>query len=102
MSQENVEIVRAVYRAWNAGDPGFDFFAPAIEWDVSRYAPDLPDVAHGQDQVRTLFGRFTGIWDDLRFELEHVTERADSVLVDVTVHSRGKGSGIPVADRVAH
>ena len=103
MSQENVEVVRRIYSRWNAGDPGFDFYAADIEWDVSRYAPDLPNVAKGHEQVRTLFRRFLGMWEDLHFELERLTvARADTVIAEVTVHSRGRGSGVPVADRVAH
>ena len=102
MSQENVELVKQLYELWNRGDPGWRHFAPDIEWDVSRYAPDLPSAAHGLDDVRALFRSFLGMWEEIRFEPERFIAHGDRVVVILTVRSRGHRSGIPVADRIAH
>src|SRR5215210_6113003 len=101
MSQENVEIVRSLYDAWNDGDPGWSFYAADIEWDVSRWAPDLPDVARGQKEVRRLFQRFLGMWGEVRFEPERFIEHDDQVVVILTVQARGRESGVSVAARAA-
>ena len=102
MSRENVEVVRELYRAWNRGDPGFAFYAPDVEWDVSRWAPDLPEVARGHEEVRDQLGPFLGMWDEVHFEPERFIEQGDTVVVTVTLRTRGKGSGITVSAHVAH
>jgi ketosteroid isomerase-like protein len=53
MSQENVKIVRASWEACNRGDMGalFEFYDPAVEWDMTHsYAPDM-GVFYGHDGV---------------------------------------------------
>ncbi len=102
MSQENVEFVRRLYDSWNEGDPAFERFAPDIEWDVSRYAPDLSEVARGHDEVRELFRRFLGVWDEVHFEPHRFFDGGDRIVVSLTVHSRGRGSGVPVTGDGAH
>ena len=102
MSRENVEIVRTLYQLWNTGDPGWSYYAPDVEWDVSRWAPDLPNAARGQGEVRALFRRFLGMWEEVRFEPERFIDHGDRVVVILTVYTRGRGSGVPVVDRIAH
>jgi len=102
MSQANVEIVRAYYSEWNSGRFGFEHCTADIEWDASRWAPDQSGVARGEDQVRELFKDFLGMWDELRFEPERFAEKGDRVAVISTVHTRGRNSGVRVADRIAH
>ena len=57
MSQENVEIVRSMYRT---GDPGrfFDLLDEEVEVDVSAFAgiPDHSGLLHGKDAVISTFG----------------------------------------------
>jgi hypothetical protein len=65
MSQENVELVRAVTEAAKTpevveqaarGDFDFPFLDPEIEWDatgVRDLVPDLADVYVGHEGVRT-------------------------------------------------
>jgi ketosteroid isomerase-like protein len=94
MTPGNVEVAREMYRAWNRGDPGFELCAPDVEWDVSRWAPDLPEVARGYEQVRAQHRHFLGMWDEVRFEPERFIEEGDAVVVPVTIRTRGKGSGV--------
>jgi ketosteroid isomerase-like protein len=102
MSEQNVEVVRGLYELWNAGDLGLEFLAPDVEWDVSRWAPDLPAVAHGHDEMQNLTQSLVGMWDEVRFEPRQFYERGDRVVVDVAIHTRGRGSGVPVDVEVAH
>lgn len=102
MPRDPGDIVRELYRRWNAGDPGWDLCAADVEWDVSRWAPDLPGVARGHDESRQLLRSYTGMWEELRFEPERLIEHGDQAVVAVAVHARGKGSGVPVSVRVGH
>ena len=102
MSHENVEIVRQVYGAWNRDDPGLALYASDVEFDLTRWAPDIPEVARGHDQVQKQFGRLVGMWDELRFEPEKFIEHGDAVVVPVVAYTRGKGSGVTTSVRVAH
>jgi uncharacterized protein len=102
MSRENVKVVRELYRAWNDGDPGWKYYTPDLEWDVSRWAPDLPGIARGQDEVRGQFRRFLEMWSEVHFEPEQFIDHGDRVVVTVTVQTRGRAGGVPVVERLAH
>ena len=55
MSEENVEVVRALYEAFvRRGESPFSVYDPDIEWDMSRSAIPLPGeeaVYHGHEGV---------------------------------------------------
>jgi uncharacterized protein len=108
MSQENVELVRSGYDAFNRGD---------IEWVVQHTWPDvefhlrgqraldLPQVYRGRDGLRQLFNEwFLGPWEgSLKQDVERIYDLGDDrVLGLVTFRGRGRGSGIDVELRYAH
>ncbi len=101
-SRQNLEIVRGLYPRWNAGDPAFDRYASDVEWDLSHWAPDLGEPAHGHDEVRRLFARFLGVWDEVHLEPGEFIDCGDNIVVCVTVQTRGRGSGVPVTLELAH
>jgi ketosteroid isomerase-like protein len=60
MSQENVEVVRSLAEAFQQRDHErvFQFYDPDIEWDASRQAALMSDVAsvcHGHEGVRSFW-----------------------------------------------
>ena len=65
MSEENVKAVRAIAEAFQRRDregseKAFDVIDPDVEWDASRMAevvPDLAGVYRGHDGVRTFWRR---------------------------------------------
>ena len=72
MSQGNVEIVRAVYEGWLAGDPGYERFDPEIAMVESKALPGAVEAC-GIDEVRRYMESMTRYWDELRFEpLEYI------------------------------
>jgi ketosteroid isomerase-like protein len=93
MSQENVEIVRAAtavaqkpegLAALASGDFDFAALDPEIEWDASRLAdliPDLAEVYWGHEGVRTYWRRRLDAWRDLEFEVQDVLNAGDEVVV---------------------
>ncbi len=93
MSQENVEIARATFDAWNAGD--MDALRELYEPDVVlRTAEGWPEPGPhvGRDAVMRHFEQVRDAWDDQALEpIEDFIDVADHVLVRHLY--RGVGSG---------
>jgi ketosteroid isomerase-like protein len=86
MSQENVEIVRALAEAFQRRDHerAFELYDPEIEWDASRCAAVIPEMAgvyRGHEGVRTYWRRFLSAWNDLEFEVDAVRQAGDDVVL---------------------
>ena len=99
MSQENVEIVKAWYEAFNRED--WDAMikdaAPGLEVDFSRSVGPLAGV-FGLDQARRLLGEFRELWESAWLEPHEFIEAGDLVVVPQTQHVKGRGE-IEVAAR---
>ena len=98
MSQENVELIRSMYRP---GDPSrfFDLLDDDAEVDTSALA-SLPDqhsgLVRGKDAVVDYFRHYWGTWDDYVLEpLEIIDAGANQVLVLHHERGRGRESGAP-------
>ena len=97
MSEENVELVRSMYRR---GDPSrfFDLLDDEVEVDTSAVGllPDHSGLVRGKDAAVDYFRHYWGIWDDYVLEpVEIVDAGEDRVLVLQNEHGRGRGSGTP-------
>ena len=104
MSQENVEILRAIYARWAHGDfwtP--EVFDPAVE---VVWSPDLPDMGtyRGLAGLEQSLREWFAAWGDMRMTADEFIEvEADRILVLVSAHGHGHGSGIAVVgDDWAH
>jgi len=101
MSQENVEIVRAVYEAFARGDgvTPFEFYAPDIVWDASALAVLDATVFHGHDGVRAAFRDLLATFREFEFQADELRAAGDCVLA--TIHERGVGraSGVVLERR---
>ena len=100
MSQENVEIVRALLEdfAHRQHERAFELYDPEIEWDASRMVVGLPDAAgvyHGHEGVRAYWRNWLSAWSDLDFEIQDVVDAGDAV-VALSRNQRqwGRHSGI--------
>jgi ketosteroid isomerase-like protein len=101
MSQENLEVVRAIYDAYERGDyrAAFECFHEDIEW----FGP--PDVsnsgfARGHEGVRHSLSTWVGTWDEYHFELRELIDAGDQVLAVGWQRGRGKGSGVGVSEEI--
>lgn len=101
LREKNVEAVRESYET-----PGALFatwagrMAPDVEFDFTAAFLDGP-VIRGIEELRRL--RDEGPWEKLSYEPERFVDIDDErVLVLVTVHATGRGSGITVELRAAH
>jgi ketosteroid isomerase-like protein len=88
MSDQNVELIRGGYEAFERGDvPAvLAILADDIAWTVP---PPLPQAieARGQEEVGRFFERLAGIWQDLDLQID------DFCASDNRVCVIGRGSG---------
>ena len=98
MSQENVEVVRAMYEYWARGDFSVSFFDSEVEH--SRIGPDTPDMEgewRGAGNVSRAMAEYLHPFSDLRIEAERIIDLDDDrVLVLARQTARGKLSGAPI------
>jgi ketosteroid isomerase-like protein len=101
MSQENVEIVKGLVRAFRAGewDQALRVYDEAAELDLTR----LPGggVYRGPDGVRDFFTRWVGSWEQFEAEPLEFIDQGDVVIAVMRIRAVGRGSGAPVTMRSA-
>jgi ketosteroid isomerase-like protein len=97
VAKSNVELVEAGFDAFNSG--GVDGILPFIDPEFEATTPpelaSEPDTYKGHDGVRRYFDSFYEAMEEIRWE-PHSFESAgdDRVIVDFTLHARGKATGI--------
>ena len=102
MSQENVEIVRHLYRAIDALDfeAGAELAHPDAEWIPDSRVGEGP--VRGREDVIRFFTDRAEMFGELRTEAERFWDVGDRVLVFVRVAGRGRASDAPFEVRVGH
>jgi ketosteroid isomerase-like protein len=57
----------------------------------------------GHAGIRRYFEDIASAWEEWRVEVHRVAPAADGrVIIEMTMHMRGKGSGAPLSERTAH
>jgi ketosteroid isomerase-like protein len=97
MSQENVEVIRAGYDAWNAGD--MDALREMYDPDaIVRYPEGWPEPGPfvGRDAIMRQFERTREAWDADTMELtSDFLHAADRVVVRFIWRGVGHGPDVP-------
>ena len=97
MSEENLQVVRAVFDAFSRGDTPalLKLHDPRV---VFTPIPDAPDVQsfHGHEGLVQGIAQSTEIWDDFSIELREMRDFDDHVLASLRWCGRGPSSGIEV------
>jgi ketosteroid isomerase-like protein len=104
MSQENVDVVRAMYEAANAGgklDANFDVLAPNVAFYVSGAFPDLDSVYRGHEGMRKLNEALNEPWATLSLDPVRFIDSGPHVLVLSKFHARGR-DGMEVRRELAN
>jgi len=103
MSQENVEIVREVFKDFNSEDIGRIVAAvhPELEVVIPPEVSAEPDTYLGPEGIRRYFQSFQDVMDEIRFEPEGLWDAGDSVVVSLRVTAKGRQTAIPVEQRSA-
>ncbi len=95
MSQEDVELIRRYYRAWNGG--GLDavraFWSDDFQW---HDAPGMPDggVYRGSDAVAAHFRDLEEILGDMKVHIDGIVPAGDEVFVRLRVHLGAPRGGL--------
>jgi ketosteroid isomerase-like protein len=103
MSEENVEVVRAVYERWSEGD--FSISADVLDPLVLFVLPpDFPDAGTylGLERLAEYMRGFLEPWTRLTIEAEEISDAGDSVVVAALQRGAGSGSGAPSELRYFH
>ena len=103
MSEENVEIVRRAFDAYNRGDlqEMLDHIAPESEFRPSGRFMDSQQVYRGREGFVDFWDTFRSPWESLTISIERIEDLGDQVLVLGTFHGEGRGSGVEVSDEAA-
>jgi uncharacterized protein len=98
MSQENVEVVREMWKAY--GDRGIDAALDYLAEDcVSEDFPELPDrtTYEGRKGFLDRYRQFADTWGDFVIEPVEFMDVGNGVVVAVCeMRGSGKGSGVPM------
>jgi hypothetical protein len=103
MSQENVELVRAMLETIGSDtdtDDWLDAFCdPEIEWND---VPGFPTagVHSGRDAVGRHAAEFEDAWADWGIEIEDIRAAGDRVVARIRYHGVGRQSGAPITGGV--
>ena len=103
MSQENVEIVRAIYESWDRGEQLFD--SNAIQDDVEFVNPPEaidPGTRRGIEGFAVAGQAVLDAFGSLSHEVEALRDAEPHVIASVTFKARGSGSGIAVEQSEFH
>jgi ketosteroid isomerase-like protein len=95
MSEENVEIIRAAFDAWNRGD-----HEALIEmWDEeAEFYPlraQLEGRAYrGPQGLREFIGELADEWEEVQFEIEEIRDKGEEGVGFGRFRARGRASGV--------
>jgi ketosteroid isomerase-like protein len=98
MSQENVEVVRQYFAAFDEGglDAVAEFWHPEISWRaVEGYLDDV-GVMRGPDAMRDYYRQWEETFAEGRIEIEELTDAGDQVVAAVRGFGRMRGSDAEV------
>jgi ketosteroid isomerase-like protein len=98
MSQANVEVVRRLFDCYRRGDyaAAAECLAAHVVYEVGQELP-----ARGREEVRAMWERWDGTWDELETVPEEFIDAGHRVLVTVYYSARGRGSGIKYEERLS-
>jgi len=103
VSEENVEVVRAVLAAWNRNEPEsvLSLLDSEIVFDATRRAVN-PKTYVGTEGMRLMLADRDEVWAEFRTEPGEFVDAGDRVAVIGRWVGKGKGSGIEVQAPTAH
>lgn len=98
MSQENVDVIRAMYEDWARGDFPPTFMDPdVVHSRIGAQTPDMEGEWQGMEAFGRAFTDYLRAFADLRIEAEEVIDLDDGrVLVLSRQTASGKQSGVPI------
>ncbi len=103
MAESNVDRLRRGYEAAGRGD--FEAIRGLLDPQVVlKDRPEAPDARsyHGFEGMLTTLRDTSESFMDFRFDPEQFFEHDDKIVVILSMTGRGRTSGVPVEERIAH
>jgi ketosteroid isomerase-like protein len=99
---KRVALVQKGISLWNKRDweAALEDLHPQIEWRTSGVVPGIDQVYTGHEGAMRFWTTWTELWDEIRIDIEQMTERDDDVLVLARFQARGR-DGVEVDQPVA-
>jgi uncharacterized protein len=101
MSQENVEIVQQIFRAFNSEE--IELVLALTHDDFELEVPPAlsaePDIYRGHDGMRRYWESFQDVMDEIRFQPERLCDAGEAVVVAMRVTAKGRRTAIAVEQR---
>jgi uncharacterized protein len=101
MSQENVQVVRAMWEAFLKNDlqAALSSYDPDVEWDGTN----LPDgrVGRGLDAIVDHVARWSAMWEGWNVEIERMIDAGGDQVVVLTRETGRSTSGLDMDERHA-
>ena len=104
MPEENREIIRRMYRAWNSGD--MDALAEVFDAEV-EVRPALrtflaSPVYRGHDGVAAWYAETYEPWAEMKAEPQRFVDAGERTVVVVGLHDRVLGGEVDLDAEIAH
>jgi ketosteroid isomerase-like protein len=103
MSQQNVEIVRQIFEAFNSEDIELILARTHTEFEL-EVPPALsaePDIYRGHDGMRRYWESFQDAMDEIRIQPERLCDAGEAVVVAMHLTAKGRRTAIAVEQRTA-
>jgi ketosteroid isomerase-like protein len=95
MSQENVEIIRAAFDAWNRGDHDALIEMWHEEAEFYPLRAQLEGRAYrGPDGLREFIDELADDWEEVQFEIEEIRDKGEQGVGFGRFRARGRASGV--------
>jgi ketosteroid isomerase-like protein len=104
MPQENVEIARAAWEAFQKGDQETTarLIDSKLEFHGTVGGLQEGEVAHGQAQIEETFeAQDLEAWEERRLDAEEYIDAGDNVVVFLREYRRGRSSGVELEAETA-
>jgi ketosteroid isomerase-like protein len=92
MSQENVEVVKRIFRGWD--EEGVEGMLPFFHEDIEYRPVEEGGAVHGHDALRRYFVRWMEPWEEFHVGPTEFQHTEDSVFNGIEMKARGRGSGV--------
>jgi ketosteroid isomerase-like protein len=103
VSQDHVELVRAMYDAFNRGDASGSLEYLHADAELHQ-APEQPDTDsyYGIAEFQRGLGDWLSGWDEFTFEPQAIVDAEPFVVMQIRLRGRGRGSKLESAQEVFH
>ena len=104
MSQENVDLARQAYEAWNRGQLEWllDYMTEDFEFRPGLGFSDIEAVICGKEGWKRFAETWREAWEDITVRVDRIEDQDDRIVALLTFDGRGRGSGVEVSVRVGH